>query len=152
VPALFLGGCADDASESPRAVGRATVVSVTDGDTVRLSGLGRVRLIGIDTPEVFGESECYGRRASELVRRLLAPGTAVRYRVGTEERDRYGRLLAYVWLPDGHFLNRVLVERGYALPLTVPPNVEHAELFRAAARRARRLGRGLWGIPGCAGR
>jgi micrococcal nuclease len=109
-----------------------------------------VRLIGLDTPEVYGRVECFGRAASAFVRRLLPVGAAVRYRLGVEERDRYGRLLAYVWLADGRFLNALLVERGYAQPLTIPPNVDYAERFRAAARRARAAGRGLWARPGCA--
>jgi micrococcal nuclease len=122
---------------------------VTDGDTLRLGELGPVRLIGIDTPEVYGGVECFGREASDFAARLLPLGTRVRYRVGVEERDRYRRLLAYVWLPDGRMLNRVLVERGYAQPLTIPPNVEFADVFSAGARAARRAGLGLW--QACAG-
>jgi micrococcal nuclease len=130
----------------------ARVVRHTDGDTLWLSGIGKVRLIGVDTPEVYGEVECFGRRASEFVERTVPLGARVRYRLGAEERDRYGRALAYVWLHDGRFLNRLLVARGYAQPLTVPPNVDYAQLFRRAAGRARGAGRGLWGRPGCAGR
>jgi micrococcal nuclease len=120
------------------------VTKVTDGDTIRLSGIGPVRLIGIDTPEVYGEVECFGREASRFAETLLPLGTRVRYRVGVEERDRYGRLLAYVWLPDGRMLNRVMVDEGFAQPLTIPPNVAFADVFRAAARAARRAGLGLW--------
>jgi micrococcal nuclease len=122
----------------------AAVQRVTDGDTIRLVGLGRVRLIGVDTPEVYGKQECYGREASAFVKHLLHPGDEVHYRVGPEPRDRYGRLLAYVWLGDGRFLNLLLAEDGYALPLTIPPNVDYAGRFVAAARRARRRNRGLW--------
>jgi micrococcal nuclease len=117
---------------------------VTDGDTLRLGELGPVRLIGVDTPEVHGGEECFGREASRFVEGLAPVGTRVRYRVGVEARDRYDRLLAYVWLPDGRMLNRELVEAGYAQPLTIPPNVEFAEAFRTAARAARRAGIGLW--------
>ena len=122
---------------------------VTDGDTVWLSGLGKVRLIGIDTPEVYGGVECYGREASAFAKRLLPANRRVHYELGVEERDRYGRALAYLWLDDGRFVNRLLVERGYAQPLTIAPNVDFADLFTKAARRARRAGRGLWGEPGC---
>jgi micrococcal nuclease len=125
----------------------ATVDRVTDGDTVRLSGLGRTRLIGVDTPEVYGGVECYGREASAFAKRVLKPGTRVRYKLGVEPRDRYGRALAYVWLADGRFFNLMLVERGYATPLTIPPNVDYADRFRASARQARGAGRGLW-APG----
>jgi micrococcal nuclease len=125
---------------------------VTDGDTLWLSGIGKVRLIGVDTPEVFGEVECFGRRASAFAKRVLPPGRRVSYRLGVEPRDRYGRALAYVWLADGRLFNGLLVLRGYAQPLTIPPNDDLARSFVAAARRARRAGRGLWGRSGCADR
>jgi len=154
--AVLFAGC--EASEladtaTGRAGGRelARVIRHTDGDTLWLSGIGKVRFIGVDTPEVFGESECYGHEASAFVERTLPLGAPVRYRLGVEERDRYGRALVYLWLDDGRFLNRLLVARGYAQPLTIPPNVEYAELFARVAGRARRAGRGLWGRPGCAG-
>src|SRR3954469_17996825 len=84
----------------------AAVQRVVDGDTVRLAGLGSVRLIGVDTPEVYGgRVECFGPEASAFARSILRPGTRVRYRVGREPRDRYGRLLAYVWLTDGRLFN-----------------------------------------------
>lgn len=155
--ALLIAGCASDAQPDFAAPGpppnapRATVERVSDGDTVRLQGLGRVRLIGVDTPEVFGHAECFGRQASDFVKRLLAPGTQVRFRLGVDERDRYGRLLAYVWLDDGRMLNALLVERGYATPLTIAPNVEYADLFVRAARRARDASRGLWSPRTCNG-
>jgi micrococcal nuclease len=129
----------------------ARVTRHTDGDTLWLSGVGKVRLIGVDTPEVFHRAECYGREASAFVRRTVPLGSEVRYRLGVDERDRYGRALAYIWLPDGRFLNRMLVARGYAQPLTVPPNVEYEGLFVRLARRAREARRGLWGRPGCSG-
>jgi micrococcal nuclease len=128
----------------------ARVEHVTDGDTVWLTGIGKVRLIGIDTPEVYGQVECYGPQASAFAKRLLPPGRRVTYELGPEERDRYGRALAYVWLDDGRLLNRLLVEGGYATTLTIPPNDAFAAQFAAAAREARHAGRGLWGIPGCA--
>jgi micrococcal nuclease len=124
---------------------------VSDGDTIRLRGLGRVRLIGVDTPEVFGHAECFGRQASEFAKRLLPAGTRVRYRPGVDERDRFGRLLAYIWLADGRMLNALLVERGYATPLTIAPNVEYADLFVRASRRARNASRGLWSPRTCNG-
>jgi micrococcal nuclease len=147
---VALAGCADPPEESSSGGGRSgRVTRHTDGDTLWLSGIGKVRLIGIDTPEVFGEAECYGRRASAFVRRLLPLGTEVRYRLGAEERDRYGRALVYIWLADGRFLNRLLVARGYAETLTIPPNVQYADELAAAARRARGRGRGLWAPDAC---
>lgn len=144
-----LAGCAG--WSDPMDERYARVSSVSDGDTIRLGELGRVRLIGIDTPEVHGGEECFGRQASAFAKRLLPLGTRVRYRVGVEERDPYGRLLAYVWLPDGRMLNEVMVESGHAQPLTIPPNVEFADVFGRAARAARQAGRGLWRACGAGG-
>jgi micrococcal nuclease len=148
-----LAGCnsvVDEAAEAPRERTAARVTKHTDGDTLWLSGIGKVRLIGVDTPEVYGGDECYGREASAFVERLVPLGAAVSYRLGVEERDRYGRALAYVYLDDGRLLNLLLVRRGYAQVLTVPPNVELAQRLRIAARQARAAGRGLWGAAGCA--
>jgi micrococcal nuclease len=152
--ALALSGCAELVPEHAEPPERATVrvTKHTDGDTLWLSGIGKVRLIGVDTPEVYGGVECYGREASAFVERTVPLGSEVRYRLGVDERDRYGRALAYVWLRDGRFLNRLLVARGYAQPLTVPPNVEYEDLFVRAARHAREVGRGLWGRPRCSGK
>jgi micrococcal nuclease len=130
---------------------RAVVTHVTDGDTVTLSAIGKTRLIGIDTPEVYGHTECFGRAASAFTKRVLAIGTRVEYRLGLETHDVYGRSLAYVWLPDGRMFNGVLAEKGYATPLTIPPNDEYALLFVAAARRAREHDRGLWSPDTCNG-
>jgi micrococcal nuclease len=149
---LALGGCSEEDLSGGRSPATpATLTKHTDGDTFYLSSIGKVRLIGVDTPEVFGEQECFGRQASRFVEESVPLGAHVRYRLGVEERDRYGRALAYVWLDDGRFINRLLVARGFAQPLTVPPNVEYEEIFVRAARRARDAGRGLWGRPGCAG-
>jgi len=122
----------------------AVVTRNTDGDTLWLSGIGKVRLIGVDTPEVFGKTECFGHEASAFAERLLPPGTHVRYRLGVDPRDRYGRALAYVYLRDGRMFNELLAERGYATPMTIAPNVDYADRFVAAARNAREAGRGLW--------
>lgn len=134
-----------------------TVVRTVDGDTiyVRLTtGVEKVRYIGIDTPELHhptrGE-EPGGREATEVNRRLLGH-EPVRLETDVQLRDRYGRLLAYVWVPgpDGGQLmaNAELVRLGYAAVMTVPPNVRHAELFRKLAAEAREHRRGLWAPPG----
>jgi micrococcal nuclease len=128
----------------------ARVERVVDGDTVRLAGLGSVRLIGVNTPEVYGRVQCFGPEASAFAKSILRPGMQVRYRVGTEAHDRYGRLLAYVWLTDGRLFNRMLAERGYAVTLTIPPNDQLAPSFRTAEGRARRGRLGMWRRPGCA--
>ena len=130
-----------------------TVVRLVDGDTVwvRLaSGVEKVRYIGIDTPEVHhpirGE-EPGGREATEINRGLVGD-RPVRLEPDVQLRDRYGRLLAYVWVKraDGVevMVNAELVRLGYAQVMTVPPNVRHAELFRKLAVEAREHRRGLW--------
>jgi micrococcal nuclease len=162
VGAALLGGCAatgdgtggsGDGSPGRDVPGRtrATVTHISDGDTITLSGLGKTRLIGVDTPEVFGGAECYGAEASKFTKRTLEVGTRVTYAIGTEAHDRYGRSLAYVWLGDGRMFNELLADRGYAVQLTIPPNVEYADRFRAAVRRAREANRGLWSSSTCAG-
>jgi micrococcal nuclease len=126
-------------------------VSVADGDTIRVrlaSGrVERVRYIGIDTPETAkpgAPGECYAERARTFNERLVARH-AVRLVLDAEERDRYGRLLAYVY-KGGTFVNAELVRRGYADVLTVPPNVRFATRFKRLARDARSRGRGLWTV------
>jgi len=134
--------------------GQASVVRVVDGDTVEVQLGGReetVRLIGIDTPETVDPRspvECFGQEASERTKALLPAGTGVRLVADVEARDRYDRLLAYVYRQDGTFVNLALVEDGYASVATYPPNVAHQSDFTAAAARARDEGRGLWGACG----
>ena len=105
---------------------------------------GEERFAMLYAPEVHGRAQCFGREASAYAERVLARGRKVTYRLGVEQRDRYGRALAYVYLANGRMFNELLVGEGYAQPLTVPPNVEHAPRFVEAARRARERGRGLW--------
>jgi micrococcal nuclease len=126
------------------------VLRVVDGDTihVRVGGTReKVRYIGIDTPETRKPGtpvQCYGKAASARNATLVA-GERVRLETDAQARDRYGRLLAYVYrVRDGRFVNADLVRGGYAQPLTIPPNVRHAKRFTALAREARRGGRGLW--------
>jgi len=122
-----------------------TVVRVVDGDTVEVAGGERVRLIGIDTPEVYGGAECYGEQASAYTKQLLPAGTPVRLVYDVERLDRYGRTLAYVYrLADGEFINGSLVRNGYAQVATYPPNVTHVEEFLELQRQARQAGAGLW--------
>ncbi|MGE3795925.1 MAG: thermonuclease family protein [Dehalococcoidia bacterium] len=128
----------------------AQVVDVVDGDTldVRLDGkVQRVRLILVDTPEVFGGVQCYGREASTYTKSLLPAGTALRLERDVSETDRFGRLLRYAYLDDGRLVNEVLVRDGYGRVATFPPDLKLVERMRAAEREARDARRGLWG--GC---
>ncbi|QEC47510.1 thermonuclease family protein [Baekduia soli] len=132
----------------------AQVARVVDGDTllVRVGGAReRVRLIGIDTPESVKPGtpvQCYGREASAATRRLL-DGRDVRLVADAEPRDRFGRLLAYVYRePDGLLVNTELARLGFARALTIAPNVRFASRIAALVRAARDAGRGLWGACG----
>jgi micrococcal nuclease len=124
------------------------VTKVTDGDTIHVVYGGkdeRVRLIGIDTPEVSwygGHGGCFGEEAGLYLRGRL-DGRSVRLEFDAELRDRYDRLLAYVFLGD-ELVNLTLVEQGYARDDRVPPDTARANVFAAAEREAKRAGRGLW--------
>lgn len=126
-----------------------TVVrKVVDGDTIVVTGGERVRLIGVDTPESVTPDRpvgCFGKEASRFTAHVLPPGTSVRLVGDVEQRDRYGRLLAYVYRQaDGLFVNAELLRQGYAQLLTIPPNIAHTDEFTAIARQAREGSQGLW--------
>jgi micrococcal nuclease len=136
----------------PASGGIAQVVRVVDGDTivVRLRGsYEKVRYIGMDTPESVKPGvpvQCYAKRASAENHRLV-DGRRVRLVVGVEPRDRYGRILAYVYrLGDGRFVNAALLAGGFARTLTIPPNDRFAPRFAALERTAQREDRGLWRV------
>lgn len=149
---MVIAGCGGT-SATPR--GAATVARVVDGDTivVRIAGHEeKVRLIGVDTPETVDPRRpvgCFGTEASNFTKSVLPAGTAVRLERDSEERDRYGRLLAYVFRQsDGLFVNDAILREGYGQLLTVPPNVAHVDRFREAQRVAREGGAGLWSACG----
>lgn len=122
-----------------------TVTRIIDGDTIECSGAGRIRLIGIDTPEL--NQRPFGIRASSALAALIALGAEVQLEQDVEARDRYGRLLAYVW-SDGTLVNWRMIREGWAVLLTYPPNVQYVDWFTDAQRRAREEGRGLWAVAG----
>ncbi len=130
------------------------VTNVVDGDTLDVATPGlplrRVRVLGVDTPEVHGPGppECYGPEASAFSSRVAA-GALVELRFDTERRDRYGRTLAAVVLRSGPLAGRALadelVRRGYGRVLVIPPNVSAAPRLRSLQAAARIEGAGLWG-------
>ena len=149
---LVLAACSRAPAAVPTDTG--TVVAVIDGDTVDVEVGGRterVRLLGIDTPETVDPDrpvECHGPEASALTHSLLPDGTAVRLERDEEARDRYGRLLAYVFrVDDGVFVNLTVLAAGEAEILSIEPNHAYAAELAAAADAARSAGLGLWG--GC---
>lgn len=132
-----------------------TVTDIVDGDTIKVQfGVGQVvtvRLTDIDTPETKHPTkpvQCFGAEASAKTVELLPVGKRVDLEMDAQATDRYGRTLAYVW-PENNvlMLNEQLVAEGYALALTIPPNVRYAENFANAQRTARENGLGLW--SGC---
>jgi micrococcal nuclease len=139
---LLLAGCGGATPSLAR------VERVVDGDTilVRIDGRSeRVRYIGVDTPESVKPGtrvQCFGKAAAAANRRLVA-GREVRLEYDAEARDRYGRLLAYVYRGE-LLVNAELIRRGYAKPLEIAPNLAHAPQLRELATAARRGRRGLW--------
>lgn len=135
-------------SEAHLSAGSQPVLSVVDGDTINVVFEGveeAVRLIGFDTPE---EGEPFAAEATGCLRRLVG-GTQVRLEFDVQERDQYGRLLAYVWV-GSTMANAELLRQGLATLYTVPPNVKYADLFTSAQNEARAAGRGIWEAPaGC---
>ena len=125
------------------------VVSVTDGDTLRLNIDGgryeNVRIIGIDTPEVYPEYECYGDEAEAELLRLAPIGSTLRVDADVDPYDDYGRALLYLWNSDGVFINLALVEGGYAEAIRVAPNDAWYDELLAAENDAFRADRGMWG-------
>ena len=161
--ALALAACATTGTTvRPRetsAIGTiaAVVEKVVDGDTAWFTLEGqreKVRFIGVDTPESTTQHEPFGEEAAAFTASILHAGRPVSLELDVDERDRYGRLLAYVWLEPPasggedeaaeRMLNALLVDNGFATVLTVPPNVRYVDLFVALQIEARAAGRGLW--------
>lgn len=138
------------------------LVRVVDGDTLRVrTATGqeiRVRLIGIDTPEIHKGDHLerqagalgidpkavmtLGEQASRRAQELTHDQLWLEY--DQERKDRYGRTLAYVWLDEDHMLNEALLEEGLATPMAVAPNVRNEQRFKEKSDQARRAGRGIW--------
>lgn len=131
---------------------RTKIIRVVDGDTFIINNRHRenVRLIGIDTPEsipsVFKKVEPFGHEAARYTKKRLQKGQRVFIRYDKQKRDKYGRVLAYVYLANGEFLNKTLVEKGYAFTMRYPPNTRYAKLFEKLENKARRRNRGVWQI------
>lgn len=142
---------------------KAKVLSVVDGDTVKVIYHQKgesIRLIGIDTPEARPNKKAMkdaqrtksdleaiisqGKKATSYVKGMVKPGDLLSIEFDVRTRDKYGRLLAYLYLPDGKMLNEQIVKAGYAQLMTIPPNVKYQERFSKAYREARENHRGLW--------
>jgi endonuclease YncB( thermonuclease family) len=130
------------------------VKRVVDGDTLELENGEKVRYIGINTPESVDprrKVECFGKEASEY-NKALVEGKSVHLKRDISERDKYQRLLRFVYLEDGTFINEKLVRDGYASVSTYPPDVAKQDTFRTAEQEAKSEQRGLWSAATCNGK
>ncbi len=140
-----------------------TVIRVVDGDTLKVRYWGKkesIRLIGIDTPESRVNKKAkrdakrsgqdietitaMGKKASEYVENLVKTGDLITIEFDAQQRDRYGRLLGYIYLSNGKMLNEEIVKAGYANVMTIPPNVKYQDRFLKDYQEARERKRGLW--------
>ena len=146
---LILLTCGRSAQPEAAALSRALVKLVHDGDTIVLADGEKLRYVGIDAPEVVhdGEpAEPYGKEA-RLFNRQLVLGQWVRVELAEERRDKYKRLLAYVFLEDGTFVNGELVRQGYAHLLRRQANLRHWDRLLKLQRQALKAKKGIWSIP-----
>ena len=134
------------------------VVKVVDGDTIEVEKDGKVvkvRLIGIDTPEVVDPRkvvQCFGREASAEAHRLLdGQSVSLETDPSQDTHDKYGRLLAYARLPDGTFFNEHMIAAGFAHEYTYHVPYKYQARFKAAEKTAREAEQGLWAATTCAG-
>ena len=134
---------------TPEPADRFRVIRVIDGDTFEIEGGEKVRYIGIDTPESVDPRkpvQCFGAEASRRNKELVE-GKVVSLERDLTDRDKYGRLLRYVWA-DSVFINLELVKQGYARAYSYPPDIKYQDHFTEAERTARADGLGLWGACG----
>lgn len=143
---LALAGCDEEAETSCGECGpcTGTVERIIDGDTIELASGDKIRYLGVDTPETTsGKNECYGAEAVRYNRdRVLDREVRLEYDAACT--DRYGRLLAYVYVGD-EMINRALLSRGYGDVLIIAPNGRYEAEMNDDVRRARAAKRGLWG-------
>lgn len=152
------GSSADSSAVPVRPPGAVpvTVDYVHDGDTLFVypeestAVLGstdktKVRLLGIDTPEVGDNAECFGSEATDALRALLPEGSTAWALTDVNPTDKYGRSLLLIWTEDGRFVNNEMLASGAATVLQINPNRAHTELFRQSEAAAAASGAGLWG-------
>ncbi len=142
---------------------KVLIAYVIDGDTIKVFFQGRkesVRLIGIDTPESRRNSrakriarktgktlKCIiqeGKLSKKYVKSLVKKGDSIYLEFDIQQRDRYRRILAYVYLSNGKMLNEEILKAGYGTPYTVPPNIKYVERFLEIYKQARYERKGLW--------
>jgi len=143
---LFPGLCIYDNSLAFGDQGHVRVSKVHDGDTIGVILNGRkekVRLIGIDALEI--KQKPWGTRAKKHLEKLLtASNRTVILEFDVERRDKYGRLLCYVYSTDKNMINLQMLKHGYAVLLTIPPNIKYVDELRIAQNEAKQYRRGIW--------
>lgn len=147
---LLLGVLSSCATANTSQSDLATIESVIDGDTIVLEVQNQtetVRLLGVDTPETVHPSkpiECFGPEASAFTKATLVKGSTVKLLRDVEPRDRFQRLLVYLFLADGTLFNQLLIDRGFARTLSIEPNTTFASQFTTHESNARNRRVGLW--------
>ena len=150
-------------STTPQTNFAVKVLSIVDGDTLKINYKGQkesIRLIGIDTPESRINKKtkkdakrsgtdiepiiAMGKKATAYVESLVKPGDTITIELDVQERDRYGRLLCYVYLSNGKMLNEEIIKAGYANVMTIPPDVKYKDKFFKVCQEARERKVGLW--------
>jgi micrococcal nuclease len=140
---LLAAACAPESSPAQQlAAAQCTVARVVDGDTLVCDDGVRVRLLLIDAPEL--SQSPFGAAAKQRLEELAGAGTVLAMEQDVEKLDRYGRTLAYLYLPDGRMVNEELLLSGMAVVSVHPPNVRHVERLRVAVDSARVALVGLW--------
>ena len=135
----------DGPVEPVRLTEACEVTRIVDGDTIDCEPFGRIRLIGMDTPEA--DQAPFGQMATQTLANLIPVGSEVLIEPDIEATDQYGRILGYIW-SGGGMVNWTMVRAGYAVVLTYPPNVQYVDWFESAEITARSEFAGLWGIDG----
>ncbi len=135
------------ATENPQTSEKTYLVTkVIDGDTIEIEGGQKLRYIGVDTPETVDPRRavgCFGKEASNKNKELVL-NKQVRLEKDVSETDKYGRLLRYVYVGD-IFVNKYLVEEGFAKASSYPPDIKFQEIFKTAQTFAINNSKGLWG-------
>ncbi|WP_404452404.1 thermonuclease family protein [Virgibacillus necropolis] len=147
---VLLIGCVPNTSKHD-----VTFIRVVDGDTLLVNINGKeeyIRLLLVDTPETKHpdkEVQPFGPEASQLMKDTFSPSEPIRIEYGSEKRDKYDRLLAYVYTKDGQMFNKMLLEKGLArVAYVYPPNDRYVESFREIESKAKRKEIGIWSIDG----
>jgi len=149
---LLYGWMAENAPEGKKTDENNSVYikRVIDGDSVEANIRGKreqIRFIGIDAPEL-GQKP-WGKRSKKFLEDLIsASGWQVRIEYDIEKRDKYDRILAYLWSRNNKLINEEMLVNGYAVLFTFPPNVKHVDRLKAAQTIARENKRGIWGRGG----